>query len=48
MLNYCGLSFAMANAKDSVKAAAQYVCKSDAEDGVLEVLDQLYPEESHI
>ncbi len=44
MLTYCGLSYAMANAPEEVKQAACYSCPSNEEDGVLEILDQLYPE----
>ncbi len=34
----------MANAPEEVKQAACYSCPSNEEDGVLEILDQLYPE----
>ena len=42
MLQYCGHSYAMANASDKVKEAAKYVCLSNEEDGVLEVLDEIF------
>lgn len=42
MLQYCGLSYAMNNAKDEIKQAAKSVCPSNEEDGVLEVLDELF------
>ena len=45
MLQYCGYSFAMANAPQEVKAAAKYECPSNNEDGVLAVLEELFPEE---
>lgn len=44
MLSYCGYSYAMANAPENVKAAAKYVCPANDEDGVLVILDQLFPE----
>lgn len=43
MLNYCGKSYAMANAAQNVKDAAKYVCPSNEEDGVLATLDKLFP-----
>lgn len=43
LLEYCGLSYAMANAPENVKAAASNVCPSNEEDGVLVTLDQLFP-----
>ena len=43
MLQYCGLSFAMANAPQNVKDAAKFVCPSNDEDGVLVTLDTLFP-----
>lgn len=43
MLQYCGQSYAMANADDRVKQTARFLCASNDEDGVLEILDQLYP-----
>ena len=42
MLNYCGYSYAMENASDSVKAAAKFVCPSNEEDGVLATLEELF------
>lgn len=42
MLKYCGQSYAMNNASQSVKNAAKYVCPSNEEDGVLVTLDQLF------
>ena len=41
MLQYCGYSYAMANAPENVKKAAKYVCPSNEEDGVLDVLECL-------
>lgn len=43
MLKYCGLSYAMQNAPESVKKAAKYGCPSNEEDGVLTILEQLFP-----
>lgn len=43
MLQYCGHSYAMANAPEAVKRAAKAVCPSNEEDGVLTVLEQLFP-----
>ncbi|MGG5358466.1 Cof-type HAD-IIB family hydrolase [Enterococcus sp. DIV0240a] len=43
MLAYCGRGYAMENAPDNVKEAADYVCPSNDEDGVLVTLDQLFP-----
>lgn len=42
MLKYCGRSYAMQNAPENVKEAAKFVCPSNEEDGVLEVLDKLF------
>ena len=42
MLQYCGYSYAMANAPENVKEAAKYVCPSNEEDGVLDVLERLF------
>lgn len=42
MLQYCGESYAMANASDKVKAAAKYVCPSNDHDGVLVTLDKIF------
>ena len=42
MLQYCGHSYAMANASDNVKAAAKEVCPSNEEDGVLVTLEKLF------
>lgn len=44
MLQYCGYSFAMANADETVKKAAKAVCPSNEEDGVLVVLEQWFGE----
>lgn len=44
MLQYCGYSFAMANASQEVKAAAKYICPSNDEDGVLATLEELFSE----
>ncbi len=43
MLAYCGRGYAMDNAPDNVKEAADEICPSNDEDGVLIVLDQLFP-----
>lgn len=43
MLSYCGRGYAMSNAPQNVKEAADYICPSNDEDGVLVVLDQLFP-----
>ncbi|WP_210618354.1 Cof-type HAD-IIB family hydrolase [Mammaliicoccus lentus] len=45
MLEYCGRGYAMENASEEVKKIANYICASNDEDGVLEVLDQLFPAE---
>lgn len=42
MLQYCGHSYAMANASEDVKRAAKHICPSNEEDGVLAVLEQLF------
>ena len=42
MLQFCGMSYAMANAPQMVKDAATNVCPSNDEDGVLVTLDQLF------
>lgn len=42
MLQYCGHSYAMANASENVKAAAKEVCPSNEEDGVLVTLEKLF------
>lgn len=42
MLKYSGRSYAMENAPENVKEAADTVCSSNDEDGVLFVLDQLF------
>lgn len=43
MLRLCGMSYAMANAPERVRRAAKAVCPSNDEDGVLQVLDRLFP-----
>lgn len=43
MLKYCGYSYAMENAPQNVKEAAKHVCPSNEEDGVLTVLEELFP-----
>lgn len=43
MLEYCGSGYAMENAPDNVKEAADFVCPSNNDDGVLVTLDQLFP-----
>lgn len=42
MLRWAGTGYAMANAPQEVKDAANEVCPSNDEDGVLETLDQLF------
>ena len=42
MLRFCGVGYAMANAPDEVKAAADRVCPSNDEDGVLVTLEELF------
>ena len=42
MLQYCGYSYAMENASQSVKDAAKYTCPSNEEDGVLMMLERLF------
>ncbi len=42
MLRYCGHSYAMANAPQNVKDAAEHVCPSNEEDGVLVTLETLF------
>lgn len=42
MLNYCGLSYAMENAPEKVKRAADFVCPSNDDDGVLVTLEKLF------
>ena len=42
MLNYCGYSYAMANAPENVKHAANNICPSNEEDGVLVTLEKLF------
>ncbi len=44
MLSYCGRGYAMTNAEQNVKDAADAVCPTNDEDGVLVTLDQLFPE----
>lgn len=43
MLEYCGVSYAMENAPDNVKAVADFICPSNNDDGVLVALDELFP-----
>ena len=42
MLQYCGHSYAMDNAPENVKKYAKHVCPSNDEDGVLEVLENIF------
>lgn len=42
MLQYCGHSYAMENAPQNVKDAAEYVCPSNEEDGVLVTLEKIF------
>lgn len=42
MLKYCGHSYAMENAPDNVKKAANNVCPSNEEDGVLITLEKIF------
>ncbi len=46
MLEYCGHSYAMANASENVKRAAEYVCPSNEEDGVLVTLEKMFSQTS--
>ena len=41
MLKYCGQSYAMQNAAESVKAVAKNICPSNNEDGVLVTLEKI-------
>ena len=41
MLRFAGLGIAMSNAHDEVKAAADYVTLSDAEEGVAAAIEKL-------
>lgn len=43
MLEYCRYSFAVENAPENVKNAAKYICPSNDRDGVLAVIDQIFP-----
>ena len=40
MIEYAGLGVAMANAKDQVKEKADYITKSNDEDGIVHVIDK--------
>ena len=42
MLQYCGESYAMANAPQEVKNAAKYICPSNNDDGVLNALEEIF------
>lgn len=42
MLEYCRHSYAMENAPQNVKDAAEYVCPSNEEDGVLVTLEKIF------
>ena len=42
MLQYCGESYAMANASQEVKNVAKYTCPSNNEDGVLVTLEKIF------
>jgi Cof subfamily protein (haloacid dehalogenase superfamily) len=42
MLRWAGIGYAMENASDEVKAAADRVCSSNADDGVLVALEELF------
>lgn len=43
MLSWAGLGYAVENASDEVKAVADRICPSNADDGVLVALDELFP-----
>lgn len=43
MLKYCGRSYAMENASEEVKKVANFICPSNDNDGVLEILEELFP-----
>jgi len=40
MIKFCGVGIAMDNAKDSVKAVANFICESNDDDGVAKWLEQ--------
>ena len=40
MLEYAGMGVAMGNAKDEVKAVADYITSGNDEDGIVEVIDK--------
>ena len=40
MMRYAGLSVAMENAQPQVKEVADYITKSNDEDGIVEVIDK--------
>jgi Cof subfamily protein (haloacid dehalogenase superfamily) len=40
MIKYAGLGVAMGNANEEVKSVADYVCKSNDEDGLVEVIEK--------
>ena len=42
MLKFCGLSYAVDNAPDNVKAAAKNICPSNDDDGVLVTLEKIF------
>ena len=44
MLSYAGMGYAMENATDDVKAVADAICPSNDDEGVLQVLESLFPE----
>ena len=46
MLRQAGFSFAMANAKDTVAAAAKYRAGSNNEEGVLDIIDRVLKNEA--
>lgn len=43
MLRWAGVGYAMGNAPEAVRAAADEVCPTNDEDGVLETLEMLFP-----
>ena len=42
MLRYAGVSYAMENASGDAKAAADAICPSNDDEGVLQVLERLF------
>jgi Cof subfamily protein (haloacid dehalogenase superfamily) len=47
MLKYCGTGVAVANAVDEVKAAADYICDTNDDDGVAKWLEEIFLKTSY-